>query len=489
MFRQRLYFLIICLVISATAAWSRIINVPAQYSTIQAAIYASVNGDTVLVAPGTYAENINFRGRRIVLASRFLLDHNPASIRNTIINGGNPTNPDTASCVIISSGEDSTTVLQGFTLTGGTGTRWVDEHGAGTYVEGGGILIQFSSPIIKNNWIVGNTAIRRPSGVTSAGGGAIRIGDGEPRILNNVIVLNSGMYGGGIVLNYTGAIVRNNIIARNTVYQAVAGAPTFGGGGIWISGNFGSATKIIENNTIVGNACSGSGGSQYAGRGGGIIVAQTAIIARNNIIWGNTQTTGGPVGVILSGTADLMYSDVEGGMSGTGNIDLSPQFTDTSYYLPNGSPCIDAGDPASIYNDPANPSNPSLAQPPSKGTLRNDMGTYGGPKREDIGAIFTGVGASYNLSLPQTFSLSQNYPNPFNPSTKITFVIPAGTQHAVSLRVYDLLGREVATLMERDNPPGSYVVTWDANNEASGTYVYRLTSGNFSSSRRMLLLK
>jgi hypothetical protein len=468
-------------------SWSRIINVPAQYSTIQAAIYASVNGDTVLVAPGTYTENINFRGRRIVLASRYLFNSNPASIRNTIINGGNPTNPDTASCVIIASGEDSTTVLQGFTLTGGTGTRWVDEHGAGTYVEGGGILIQYSSPVIKNNWIVGNTAIRRPSGVTSAGGGAIRIGDGEPRILNNVIMLNSGMYGGGIVLNYTGATVRNNIIARNTVYQAVAGAPTFGGGGIWISGNFGSAAKIIENNTIVGNTATGTGGSQYAGRGGGIIVAQTSVVVRNNIIWGNTQLTGGPVGVILSGTADVTYSDVEGGMSGTGNIDLNPLFADSSYYLPSGSPCIDAGDPASIYNDPANPSNPGLAQPPSKGTLRNDIGTYGGPKREDIGAILTGVDNPYDHSLPQTFSLSQNYPNPFNPTTNFQFTI-VNSQLTI-LKVYDIMGREVATLLNEVKEAGTYTVTWNPGNLASGVYLYKLTAGPFVEMRRMILLR
>jgi hypothetical protein len=480
------------LAVSAAAAWARIINVPARYSTIQAAIYGSVNGDTVLVAPGTYTENINFRGRQIVLASRYLLDPNPAFIRNTIINGSNPINPDTASCVIIASGEDSTTVLQGFTLTGGTGTQWVDEHGAGTYVEGGGILIQYSSPIIKNNWIVGNTAVRRPSGVTSAGGGAIRVGDSQPRILNNVIMSNSGMYGGGIVLNYTGAIVRNNIIARNTVYQAVAGAPTFGGGGIWISGNFSAAGKTIENNTIVGNAVSGTGGSQYAGRGGGIIVAQTAVTARNNIIWGNTQTTGSQLGVILSGTADVTYSDVEGGMSGTGNIDLNPQFADTSYYLPTGSPCIDAGDPSSNFNDPANPSNPGSAQFPSRGGLRNDMGTYGGPKREDIGAILTGVDDPGDLLLPHTFSLSQNYPNPFNPGTNITFVIPVGTQSrqvGVSLRVYDLLGRQVATLMEGERSPGSYTISWDARDMSSGVYLYRLSSGSFSSSRQMLLLK
>ena len=105
------------------------IRVPEDYTTIQQAINASANGDTVVVASGTYYENINFRGKDILVTSYYLFNDDVSYIANTIINGSQPVHPDTASCVLIVSGEDSTAILQGFTLTGGTGTKWPDEHG------------------------------------------------------------------------------------------------------------------------------------------------------------------------------------------------------------------------------------------------------------------------------------------------------------------------------------------------------------------------
>jgi hypothetical protein len=137
---------------------ANIIHVPGSFSTIQAAINSSANGDTILAEPGTYFENINFRGKRIVLTSRYYLSNDPNFINTTIINGSTPLQLDSSSCVRITSGEDSTTVLQGFTITGGTGTKWQDIHGAGRYREGGGILIELSSPVIQNNIIINNQA-------------------------------------------------------------------------------------------------------------------------------------------------------------------------------------------------------------------------------------------------------------------------------------------------------------------------------------------
>src|SRR6185437_161009 len=134
------------------------LKVPLNYPTIQAAILASNNTDTVAVSPGTYFENINFRGKKILVTSLFYLTKDTSYISSTIINGSTPTNPDTASCVLFNSGEDSTSILQGFTLTGGKGTKWTDIHGAGTYREGGGILMDVCSPTIRYNIIINNTA-------------------------------------------------------------------------------------------------------------------------------------------------------------------------------------------------------------------------------------------------------------------------------------------------------------------------------------------
>ncbi len=89
--------------------------------------------------------------------------------------------------------------------------------------------------------------------------------------------------------------------------------------------------------------------------------------------------------------------------------------------------------------------------------------------------------------LPERFMLSQNYPNPFNPSTTIKYQMPS-TNH-VTIKVFDILGREVATLVNEVKQPGSYEVTWDAAGYASGMYFYRLRAGGFMSTKKLVLLK
>jgi phosphatidylserine/phosphatidylglycerophosphate/cardiolipin synthase-like enzyme len=93
--------------------------------------------------------------------------------------------------------------------------------------------------------------------------------------------------------------------------------------------------------------------------------------------------------------------------------------------------------------------------------------------------------------VPQSFSLAQNYPNPFNPSTKIEYAIPggAGSQLAVSLKLFDILGREVQTLVNQEQSPGTYRVELNGSNFASGVYFYRLEAGSFVQTKRMILIK
>jgi hypothetical protein len=90
-------------------------------------------------------------------------------------------------------------------------------------------------------------------------------------------------------------------------------------------------------------------------------------------------------------------------------------------------------------------------------------------------------------ALPQEFALHQNYPNPFNPSTKIGFKVQGSG--FVSLKVYDVLGREVRTLVSEELKPGSYEVPFDAAGLASGVYFYRLRAGGFTQTRTMVVLR
>jgi hypothetical protein len=92
--------------------------------------------------------------------------------------------------------------------------------------------------------------------------------------------------------------------------------------------------------------------------------------------------------------------------------------------------------------------------------------------------------------LPSDFSLMQNYPNPFNASTVISYSLPGvGTRHDVSLRVYDMVGRVVAVLVDGERPAGTHRVVWDAAGYASGVYFYRLQAGGFIESKKLILLK
>lgn len=90
-------------------------------------------------------------------------------------------------------------------------------------------------------------------------------------------------------------------------------------------------------------------------------------------------------------------------------------------------------------------------------------------------------------SVPESYQLKQNYPNPFNPTTNIEFTLL--NSGFVSLKVYDVLGREVLTLLNEERPAGNYKATFDANNLPSGTYFYTLKSGEFSQTKKMLLTK
>jgi len=98
-------------------------------------------------------------------------------------------------------------------------------------------------------------------------------------------------------------------------------------------------------------------------------------------------------------------------------------------------------------------------------------------------------------TVPQHYRLSQNYPNPFNPATRIEYQLPVHTaQVRVSLKIYNVMGQEVRTLVNELQQPGYYAVTWDGRDSsgsevATGIYFYRLAAGAFTATRRMALLK
>jgi parallel beta-helix repeat protein len=234
------------------------IRVPADQPTIQAAISAASNGDTVQVAAGTYVENLNFLGKAITVTS----EQGPDA---TIIDG-NGAGP----VVAFVTGESRLAVLNGFTIQNG--------NASGSAAEGGGIRISQASPTITGNFIQGNKA--------GNGGGGISISFGSPVVQGNVIKNNGqtngfsgGVGGGGIaILGAASAQVLNNTISNNSWYSA-------SGGGLTL---FAAGTPTIQNNLVSGNTA-------YSQGGGFWLVNQSDAAIVQNLIIGNSANTGGGV--------------------------------------------------------------------------------------------------------------------------------------------------------------------------------------------------
>ncbi len=260
MIRPLIYYIVTMSFLFAT-----IIDVPADYSTIQGGINGASNGDTVLVQPGTYVENINFNGKNIVVGSLMLTTGDTAYISQTIIDGNQA-----GSVVTFESGEDATTVLKGFTITNGSAN-----NGGGIYCRnsnpslvnltvsdntGGGIYCLSSSPSLENMIVSNNTGV------------GIDCQNSSPDIQNVTSSDNSGM---GILCQYSSNPVLLNVNVSgngssgiyalysnpNLSNVTITGNTTLGhGGGISCY----SSNPNLVNVTITGNTASDQGGGLHA---------------------------------------------------------------------------------------------------------------------------------------------------------------------------------------------------------------------------------
>jgi hypothetical protein len=504
------------------------------FRTIQHAIDISINGDTIIVANGTYVENVSIHGKNNVLASNFIYTEDSLDILNTVIDG------DEDSSVINTISCDSTTVISGFSITKGysqTGggiychnnsnpviehnvlfdnlatagsgigcinssprisfndirnneSFWYVGYGGGiscnlysnpkisnnlirdnvAYGPGGGIAGgiycgRFSSPEISNNLIYNNSA-------NSTGGGIACYLSSDPDIRGNVILGNyiiSNGSGGGIYIEHSGPHISNNVIAENHAIRV--------GGGI-CAGLWSDSNPIIINNTIIGNVSDSVGGGLF------LHSDHDTLKVTNTIIWANIASFEGNQLYLDECQPLISFCDIQDSLwPGVGNISVEPMFRDTTngnYHLmaticgdPANSSCIDAGDP--IIQDIVLDCDWGL------GTIISDMGAYGGGDSTLLHM------EDYVPSLPQKQVLFQNYPNPFNSQTTIELVLPLPQN--VRLTIYDLLGRQVRTLIDEYRHAGSHTITFNAFRLSSGIYFYRLRAGDTVETKRMMLIK
>lgn len=393
-----------------TNANAAIIHVPVDQPTIQAAINAATNGDTVLVSPGTYVENIDFLGKVIRVTST-----NGSAVTTIAGNGS-------GSVVTFRSSEGVKSILNGFTITGGmasfggggieisnasptiTNNKIIGNHAC----DGDGIEISFGSPLIKGNTISGNSQSGCSGGT---GGGGIEIGGAaRAQIIGNLITNNnsgSGIGGGGISLFAAGTpTIMNNIISNNSAQNS-----GFGGGGISMVND---SDAVVVQNLIFGNSAPQGGGVYYlvpSGANGPTLVNNTfvnnqtstgqgsAVYANdfnipshlyNNILYGpsgqtvvycgNSNSTTPPVFFFndVFATGGTTYGGICSDQTGTnGNVSTNPDFVGKSNFrLKYGSPLIDAGDNSA----------PDLPSEDFAGNPRIINGNGGSTAIVDIGA-------------------------------------------------------------------------------------------------------
>ena len=459
--------------------------VPTNYTTIQAAISASANGDTVLVLPGTYVENVVIHLDVVVKSSQ-----GPAM---TIIDGSAATNPGLASVARISAGS-----IEGFDIRNGRGSVV-----GGSVLAGGGILVQGSAvpgPTIKNNWIHDNTLTRQ--GSVEGGGIAIGVYDdvaariAANRIYNNTILGSPGYtsVGGAIsVGSRDGTVIEGNEIYNNRVLtdapQGVEGAIHAANGTVrenviaCNSGRQASALYnwgVTESNTIVANW---SNSLEAAVRITGGSDDLQASAAGNNICYNvgpglECFQPGGVPAITFTVECNNIFGNTPGGevvgqCSGAigrdGNISVEPQFGRGGCPTTSGDWCL-------------GPDSPLLpdSSPPGCGLV----GALGLCLPDAVGDAEAASPAHFYALPPE--------PNPFPERTVIGFHLAERAE--VEMRIYGVLGRTVRTLHVGELGAGDHEVVWDARRDdgrsaASGGYVAAIRAGGREVTETLLLLR
>ncbi|QQS36065.1 MAG: right-handed parallel beta-helix repeat-containing protein [Ignavibacteriales bacterium] len=293
------------------------------------------------------------------------------------------------------------------------------------------------------------------------GGSAINMdGVQDSKVFNNIIYNN---FATGIAMYQIdgGEPSKNNKIFNNTVIM-----PTNGRWGVLVVN--GSTGNTLYNNILI----------NYHSFRGSICMdneSKTGFTSDYNILVNRLSDDDGSSNMSLTSWQSMGY-DMNSQISVAENL-IFANPTGNDYHLLQNSQATNTG--TSLVN--------SVVLTDKDGVTRPQGSGY------DIGAYeFQSPTGIDEENIANDFTLEQNYPNPFNPSTKIKFTIPSnvnGETANVKLTVFDVLGNKIVTLVNEEKPAGVYEVIFDANELSSGIYFYKLTAGNFTSVKKMMLLR
>jgi hypothetical protein len=450
------FLLLFSVVAAVSVATATIRHVPSEYPTIQAGIDAAIPGDTVLVADGIYTgdgnHSIDFKRKPILVTSENGPEVTIIDLEGIWAHG-----------FVFLMGEDSNSVVQGFTIRNGFKE---ENFGTGIYCYsssptirgnvitgntaalGGGICCYDSWALIEGNTITGNTAKCFPnyaSGRRGYGGGAgIYCSASSLTIKGNTITGNMAeAWGSGIFcLNYSSLNIEGNVIAENT-------AEGWWGGGIYCE----SSSLTLNHNTIARNVAYVSGGGISCHDGASVSIF-------NSILWADSAGTGHEI-YLEDETceAQVFYSDIEGGWEGEGNIDADPLFlmpTKHDYRLLWGSPCIDSGDPN--YLDP-------------DGT-RSDMGAFYFDQSSPVTIYLTPDTTAYHRkeNLGVTYTVINIDPDPVTFSLQTDVYLPSGNPYPGN----PIVGPKEVTL-PGEKTKQRWIKHYIPGNAPLGVYTYSTT--------------
>ncbi len=419
-------------------------RVPSEYPDIQTGLDVCAEGDTVLLAPGTYRGEGN---TNLIIDRVNLVLSSETGPDDTLIDG------EGASPGIHVDGwlVDSRTTIEGLTL----------RNCAQPYF-GGALRITHSQPSLKNLILEDNWA--------GHNGGAI-YASGDSLLMENCVLRRNSAAadGGAMSLSRCSAVIRGCLFEGNEA----------GDGGAIDSYEGGSdpADIRIENCTFADNGAGNRGAALYSEAGESLGQGRMPRL-HANIFAGNSAGQGGAIhaqytvadstriacNAFFANTPDHFGGALGSQIGATGNFDADPLFCDPDvgdYNLAANSPCL-----------------------PDANGCRLTIGAFG------EGCLAVSVPED---DLPMAFALSPAYPNPFNPRTEIAFDLPESA--SVDLAVYDMSGRMVVTLLDtRPHDAGRHRVSWtgrDSNGRrlASGVYMLRLRAGHHSAESKLVLLK